>query len=218
MGLNDFSPIITNDLGQGLGVYGVCTPFNSALRNNGANQPLGSLCYIPPTSQSGDNLLTTAGVASGLWVKYVLYKSTANPSVKTGPAIVYYTDETFTTVSGVFTEGLPSSTGGSAATAGWLLPNAGTVAGIGAGSTAFTNTVLNNGGNGCYVYIGVSGFIPSAALTAGSQGNMVYGSTGNWTVTAVAEGGTAPAQKLAAWVWGAVTSNIGDIQAILPLM
>jgi hypothetical protein len=216
MALTTEMPVITNDLGQGLGVYGNMTPYNAAQQNNGAPAPPGSIYFIPAAAQNTNTLASAVGYASGLWVKLVLYKSTANPAVKTGPAPVYYVDETFTTVSGKFTEGIISTTGSSMAFAGWLLPNAGTVAGIGAGSTLFTATTLNNGGLGSWVYIGLQGFIPSAYLAAGAQTNMVYGS-GDFAVSAVALAGTAPAQKLAAWVWGAVTSNIGDIQAILPI-
>jgi hypothetical protein len=146
-----------------------------------------------------------------LWVKLVLYKSSANPAVQTGPAPVYYVDETFTTVSGVFSEGIVSATGSSSSIAGWLLPNSGTVAGIGAGTTAFTATVLNNGGNGSWVYIGLAGFIPKAYLAAGAVNNSLTGASGNWTV-AVTTGVLRPC----AYVWGTVTSNIGDIIAVLP--
>jgi len=208
---NDFSPLITNDLGTGLGVYGNCTPYNSALQNNGAPAPPGSVSFVPSPSQGTNSLASSAGYGSGLWVKLVLYKSSANPAVQTGPAPVYYVDETFTTVSGVFSEGIVSATGSSSSIAGWLLPNSGTVAGIGAGTTAFTATVLNNGGNGSWVYIGLAGFIPKAYLAAGAVNNSLTGASGNWTV-AVTTGVLRPC----AYVWGTVTSNIGDIIAVLP--
>lgn len=214
MGLtNEFGPVYTNDLGQGLGAYGNCTPYNAALQNNGAPIPPGSICYIPAPSQGSNVVATTTGYGSGLWIKMVLYKSTANPAVVTGPAPVYYVDETFTTVSGVFSEGMISATGSSTSIAGWLLPNSGTVAGIGAGTTAFTATVLNGPSNaGSWVYIGLAGFIPSAKLSAGAQTNSLVGASGNWTV-AVTTGVLRPC----AYVWGAVTSNIGDIIATLPV-
>jgi hypothetical protein len=205
---NDFSPIISNDLGQGLGVYGNCTPYNSTLQNNGALVPPGSVTFIPGAAQSQNVLVSTKGYGAGLWVKYVLYKSTANPAVVTGPAPVYYVDETFSTVSGVFTEGNPAATGNSSSVAGWLLPNSGTVAGIGAGTTAFTATVLNNGGLGSWVYIGLTGFIPSAWVTAGAIGNPLTGAAGNW-VTAV----TTTILRPVAYVWSAVSSGIADIVA-----
>jgi hypothetical protein len=150
-----------------------------------------------------------------LTVKYVLYKSTANPAVETGPAPVYYTDETFTTVSGVYSEGIVAGTGSSTSFAGWLLPNSGTVTGIGLGTTLFTNTILNNGGNGSYVFIALAGFVPSAYLAAGSLYNALYGTSGNFAVAAQAEGSIA--YRIAGYVVSTPSGNIGDILVDLPI-
>jgi hypothetical protein len=208
----EFSPVITNDLGIGLGVYGVCTPYNSLLPNNGALQPPGSLSFIPAPSMGSSTLPTAHGYCSGLWVKLVLYKSTANPAVVAGPAPVYYVDETFQTVSGVFSEGIASGTGSASSLAGFLLPNSGTVAGIGAG-TAFTNTVLNNNGLGSWVYIGVAGFISSAFVNASGAAvnSPISGGTGNFSTVV-----TTGVVRLGGYVWSAVTSSIADIIATLP--
>ena len=43
------------------------------------------------------------------------------PNLLAYPAPVYWTDETYTTVSGVFTEGNPAATGNLNSLAGWLL-------------------------------------------------------------------------------------------------
>ena len=218
MALTNEFPVISSELGQGLGLYGAMTPYNAALQNNGALNPLGALYFMPSPSEGGSLnagggfLPSAKGYASGLWVKYCLYKSTANPAVVTGPAPVYFTDETFTTVSGAYTEGWQASKSISAA--GWLLPNSGTVAGIGAGTTNFTATLLNNGGLGSYVWVAVQGFIPSAYLAAGAAGNFLYAS-GNFATTGVAsDGGTTYNDfKNIGIVASAVTSNIGDVLA-----
>ncbi len=216
MALTNEYPVITNDLGTGLGVYGNCTPYNSQLQNNGAPAPPGSVYFIPAAAQNTNTLISTAGVGSGLWVKLVLYKSTSNPAVKTGPAPVYYTDATFTTVSGTFAEGVQASKSISAA--GWLLPNAGTVAGIGAGSTAFTATILNNGGNGSWVYIGLAGFIPSCYLAAGAASNRVYAS-GDFVTTGVAIDGATTYSDFyfIGNVMQTVSSNIAGVLATVPI-
>ena len=203
-------PIITSNLQSGLGAYGTADPWVANASTpfpNGAQNPVGSLYFQPAPAQGGNTTLATAaGYAAGLWMRYVLYKSTANPAVQTGPAPVYYVDETFTTVSGVFSEGIPAATGNASSIAGFMLPNSGTVAGYGLGTTLFTNTILNNGGNGSYVWIGLAGFIPSAYLAAGAQGNPITGASGNWTVAV-----TTTILRPAAYVIGAVTSQIGDI-------
>jgi hypothetical protein len=216
MALMNEYPVFTQELGQGLQEgYGSMTPFNSALQNNGARNPLGSLYFRPSPSQGGSltpnggALGTSSGYGSGLWMKYVKYLSTSNPAVKAGPAPVYWADETFTTVTGTFAEGVVASNATSIA--GWLLPNSGSVAGIGAGSTLFTATLLNNGGLGSFVWIGLQGFIPSASLASGSAGGAVYGS-GDFAETAIADGSNLT-HRIAGYIIGTVTSSIGDIVA-----
>src|SRR5262249_43364743 len=111
-------------------VFTTVDTFDSTKMNNNAQNPLGAIYYIPPATESGSALLTATGVASGLFVKYVRYSSTANPATVAGPAPVYWTDETFTVVTGVFSEGLVAATGSANSAAGWLLPNT-TAAGSG---------------------------------------------------------------------------------------
>jgi hypothetical protein len=203
MGFTDFPKIGASALGN---VYGVVDPYvagSGGCDGNGALNPLGSIWTIPSPSNGGNSLLATAtGYGSFLTVKYVRYNSTSNPAVVAGPAVVYYTDETFTTVSGVFTEGNIAGTGSSASVAGVMLPNKGTVTGVGLGTTAFTATLLN----GNYVFIAVEGFVPSCYLSAGTQGSAVTGAAGNW-VSAVTTGILRPY----GYVWGAITSTIGDV-------
>src|SRR3984957_20769281 len=122
---NEFPVIGPNPLGN---VYGVVDPYNTSLPNNGALKPLGSLWTIPSPSQGGNTLLATStGYGSYLTVKYVRYNSTANAAVNAGPAVVYYTDETFTTVTSTYSEGNIAGTGSACSVAGVLLPNKGTV-------------------------------------------------------------------------------------------
>lgn len=216
MALQNEMPVFTQELGQGLQEgFASMTPFNSALQNNGARNPLGALYFRPSPSQGGGltpggGLLgTSTGYGSGLWMKHVLYKSTSNPAVKAGPAPVYWADETFTIVTGTFAEGVVASNATSVA--GWLLPNSGTVAGIGAGSTLFTATLLNNGGLGSFVWIGLQGFIPSASLASGAAGAAVWAS-GDFAETAINDGSSLT-HRIAGYIVGTVASSIGDIVA-----
>jgi hypothetical protein len=200
---NEMPVIGPNALSNVFGVvdtYSTTASYNGQL--NGALNPLGSLWTIPSPSQGGNLTLATAtGYGAWLTVKYVRYNSTANPAIPAGPAIVYYTDETFTTVSGVFTEGNIAGTGSSASIAGLLLPNTGTVTGIGLG-TGVTAALLN--GNFCF--IAVQGFVPSCYLSAGTQGSALSGVAGNFT-SAVTTGILRPY----GYSWGAITSTIGDV-------
>jgi len=95
--------MVSAELGAGLGVFSSCTPYNSALYNNGALNPLGSVYMLPTPSQTAASTVlgSSAGYGSVLIVKYVLVKSTSNPATVAGPGLVYYTDESFTTVSPV---------------------------------------------------------------------------------------------------------------------
>ena len=89
----DFAAITSGNVRTAIDTY------NTALYNNGALNALGSLYAIPPSPAN-----VGIGSGSALIVRYVRYNSTANPSGVAGPAPVYYTDETLTTVSGVSTE------------------------------------------------------------------------------------------------------------------
>jgi hypothetical protein len=213
LGLGTEYPLISSNLGAGYGVFGTADPYNSALPNNGALNPPGSVYFIPAPSEGSSTLATAAGYAAGLWCKYVLYKSTSNPAMVSGPAPVYYTSNTFSTVSGTFAEGVIASKSNSAA--GWLLVNTGSVTGVGVGS-AITATILNNGGNGSYVFVGLQGFIPSAYLAAGSVGQRVYGS-GDFSTTGVTIDTSAYSNfNFIGSILAAPASNIANVLAYSP--
>lgn len=196
---NEFPVIGGNSLGN---VYGVVDAYNTALVNNGAKNPLGSLWTIPSISQGGNTLLSTqTGYGSFLTVKYVRYNSTANPAMVAGPAVVYYTDETFTTVTGVFSEGNPAATGSASSVAGVLLPNTGSVTGIGLG-TGVSATLLN----GNYCFIAVEGFVPSCYISSGTAGSGIVGASGNFASAVV-----TTVLRPYGYVYSAITSTIGDI-------
>jgi hypothetical protein len=223
-------PYVSSNIKVGMGVFGTCDPFNSALPNNGALNPPGSLWFMQAPAQAGTALgivsgaASSAGYGSGLWVKYVLYRSTGNPAMVTGPAPVYWADESFTTVTGKYTEGLPTASN-SVSAAGWLLPNTGTVAGVGLGTTLMSATILNNGGHlsstyvgGSWVFIGIQGWIPSCYLAAGSIGQRVYAS-GDFSTTGVASDGASTYSdfNLMGTIVSTVSSNIADVLAYGPL-
>jgi hypothetical protein len=214
MALTNEFPVISSNLKAGFGVYGTADPAGTTGlfgSTNGARNAVGAVHFIPAPSQGGQGygsgslaiLPTGVGYASGLWVKYVLYKSTANPALLAAPGPVYYTDETFTTVSGAPAEAFVASN--PTYSAGFLLPNTGSVAGVGVGS-AISATILNNGGLGSYVWIGVCGFVPSASVGAVTQGNPFMAGTVAFTPIL-----TTTILRTMGWVWGAVTSSIADV-------
>jgi hypothetical protein len=117
-------------------------------------------------------------------VKYVRYNSTANPAIGAAPAVVYYTDETGTNVSGVSTE----ANGGVAAgsinmAAGVLLYNTATSGLTGAASA----TALN--GNYCWIQVG--GLSPAVKTVTGLVGSTLIAAAGNFTVANQAAGTNA---------------------------
>jgi hypothetical protein len=221
-------PVTSSNLKAGMGIFGTADAWTSSLVNFGARNPLGALAWFPAASANGGFiggmtsnaplLSTNSGYGSGILAKYCLYRSTANPAMQAGPAPVYYTDETFTVVSGQYSEAYLASN--SSFCAGWLPLNTGTgTYGVG---TAISATILNNSATGytsavattggSFVWIILAGFIPSAYLAAGAQGNMVYGS-GNFATTGIAPGSNFT-NKAIGYVVGAVTSNIGDVVAV----
>lgn len=144
----------------------------------GENQVLGQ--------RYADVVNKTPANPSGAPAIYMLvkYSSTGNPAPVAGPAPVFWTDETYTTVSGVESEGLL----GLNSAAGYLLVNTTDLASL-------TNTLLN----GSLVLIQVAGMCKGAwGPTAGTAGvgNSITPSAGNFTSTATAAGTAAPARLL----------------------
>lgn len=150
-----------------------------------------------PTSGPGN----PAGVST--LYKYVLYKSTTNPALVAAPAIVYYTDNTYTVVSGTLADGL---TGKACDAAGLLMPNTTDVSGL-------TAAILNNSGNGSGVWIAVGGYVKGGyigALTI-ATGDYLYGTTGNFISVNVADGAAAPIHLPYATAQTVSASNKSDL-------
>ena len=181
-------------------------PTNSPSWPNGAQNPAGAAYLLAPGSYSlpaqnypGNGTLNSNGWGAPLIVRYVRYNSTVNPNLLAYPAPVYWTDETFTTVSGVFTEGLPSATGNLNSLAGWLLPNFTALAQTAAASA----TTLN--GNWCF--IATKGFLAAAAVVAATaRGDALVGAAGNFVVGRVGSG-VAPTSRYNAIALTAVSAN-----------
>lgn len=175
-------------------------PTNSPSWPNGAQNPAGATYLLAPGASEAYTILYGGnGWGAPLIVRYVRYNSTANPNLLAYPAPVYWTDETYTTVSGVFTEGNPAATGNLNSLAGWLLPNYTALA----KTAAAAATALN--GNWCF--IATKGFLPNAAVVAATAvGDALVGAAGNFTVGRVASG-TAPTSRYNAIAQSAVTGN-----------
>jgi hypothetical protein len=174
-------------------------PFNAALENNGASQPLGSL-YFLPINAAGVPIApatTVPGQGLQLALKYVRYNPTTSQTIQAGPALVYWKDETFTTVTPLFSEAfLPALQ--SSGVAGWLGYNTTTLPSATAASI-----------NGNFAWIVVGGFISGAFVTAATAGQGLYGvATGAaWATTTTAP---APA-RLAGIATTAAAGGLADI-------
>jgi hypothetical protein len=110
--------------------------------------------------------------APGIYM-LVKYSSTANPAPTTAPAPVYWTDNTYTTVTGVNSE----SFGGSLNfIAGYLMLNTTDL-------TTLTNTQLN--GALCFIQVAgrlIGGVVPGATAI----GDAIIGASGNFTAGRIA--------------------------------
>lgn len=158
--------------------------------------------YLAPVVPG--QLSSAKGQGAPLVLRYVRYNSTANPAALAGPAAVYWTDETFTTVSGVFSEGNPAATGNLNSLAGLLLVN--TTAYPGSLTGAQLATTLN----GNYVWIAVSGFVPGVQVPASTAiGDSLTGTSGNFLLARTASG-TAPISKRIIQALTAVISTVAD--------
>lgn len=169
-------------------------PYNSANPNNGALNTPGAI-YQAPINQA---LIGTKGPAPNNYYKYARYNPTVTQTLKTGPVLVYWKDETFQTVTGLYSE---SFTGGINGIAGWMLYNT-TV------NTAAVATDIN--GNFCWIQVG--GLLVGAwVTTAAAAGASIYGAASTFGATGTTAANTAPPNVVAGWSLAAAASNLVDL-------
>lgn len=160
----------------------------------GENQVLGQR-YIGVTNTGASNPFGAPAI-----FMLVKYQSTANPAPVAAPAPVYWTDNTYTTVSGVASEALVNPQ----TVAGYLMPNTTDITGL-------TATQLN----GAQCLIQVAGYLKGAYAPTSTGGGTaagvwVIGSSGNWTSTSVASG-TAPGVRPLGVQTTAVAAGVCDM-------
>ncbi len=134
----------------------------------GENQVLGQR-YFGVTATSVTNPSGSPAI-----FMLVEYTSIGKPSPVTGPAPVYWVDNTFTTVTGVESEALLGLSGA----AGYLMPNTTDISGL-------TDAMLE--GSQCIIQ--VAGYLKGAyGPTGGSAGvgNLIVAASGNWVTNGVA--------------------------------
>jgi hypothetical protein len=129
----------------------------------GENQVLGQR-YAASVNATATN--PSGAPAIYMLVKYLATSAitTANLTTAAAPAPVYWTDETYTTVTGITTEALSSGF-----PAGFMLVN--TTTGIGLGGSALTAAALV----GSLILIQVAGYLPGAYISSPNSG--IVGST-----------------------------------------
>ena len=169
----------------------------------GENQVLGQRYFgIPPASVTAVN--PSGAPAVYMLVEYLSTSAltTANLTTAGGPAPVYWTDETYTTVTGITTESL-----GLNFVAGYMLLN--TVTGVGLGGSALTAAQLL----GAYILIQVAGYLKGAynALSGTpGVGNWIEGYAGTLSSQYVVAG-TAPGYRPLGVQATVVASGLCDV-------
>jgi hypothetical protein len=163
---------------------------------------VGCLYSPPPISTAiATGTSATKGYSAQPVYKYVLYLSTTNPAPVAAPAPVYYTDESFSTVSGNAAEAFFTTAG--ACIAGYLGPNTTSISGL-------TAAQLNNS----FAFIQVAGLLVGAyaptTTTAAGVPNPIGGlTTGNWT--SVVNTTLAAGSRLLGLQWTAIASSACDV-------
>jgi hypothetical protein len=159
-------------------------------------------------SDSNSGTLTQLPLYSGARYRYVLYKSATNPALLAQPGLVYYTDNTFTKVSGAIADGI---TGTASDFAGLLMLNTTDL-------TTITATILNNSGNGSGVWICIGGFVKAAtSIAATAVGDTLIGGATSFTPARVASG-VAPTFTKTMTALTAIASGVSDVEVnISPL-
>lgn len=170
-----------------------------------ARNPVGSI-YSPPANLGAP--LSTKGLGAQPVYKYVLYSSTSNPAPVAAPAPVYYTDESFTTVSGNAAEAYSAGTGITGlAIAGYWMPNTTAISGLTNAASATAPQV-----NQSYGFMQIGGLLAGAwAPTAGAAGigNFITGlAAGSWATTSAV---TILAGRQLGIQWSVVVNGLCDI-------
>ena len=149
--------------------------------DNVAKNPVGCI-YSPPAPQGAP--LSTKGLGAQPVYKYVYYNSTSNPAPVAAPAPVYYTDETFTTVTGNAAEAYSAGVGiVGTAIAGYWMPNTTAIPTLSNVTSASTQQV-----NQSYGFIQIAGLLSGAwaptTATGPGIGSFITGSVaGVWAST-----------------------------------
>lgn len=140
----------------------------------------------------------TASNPFGSQLVYMLvnYKSTAMPAPTSAPAPVYWTDNTYTTVSGVESESLIGLNG----IAGYLMVNTTSYSGLTAAQLQGAQVLIAVAGR-------LVGGVSPAAIVAG---DWIVGLNGNWTPARVAQA-TAPGYRTFGVAETAVASGLCNI-------
>lgn len=191
----------TNPLTAGTTVYTAVDTYNTALENNGANQPLGSIYQAPLTL--GVVGTATKGIGLNGYFKYVRYNPTVSQNFLTGPQLVYWKDNTFTTVTGLASEALSLDL-----PAGWLLFNT-TTTPLATGQTAAQQAALVNGN---FVWIQVGGYLPGAYVTTGTAaGGVIIPASSTFGATGYIAPSTTITDPVVGRVIAAAASNLCDL-------
>ena len=155
--------------------------------------------YAPPASPTV--VTSSKGYGAQPVMKYVQYKSTSQPTPGAAPAPVYYTDESFTVVSGNAAEAF--ITAGFVCVAGYLLVNTTSV-------STLTAAILQSS----YVWIQIGGVLVGATVPGSTAvGDTIIGAaSGNFASTRVVAG-TPPTTtvKYLGYALTAIASSVGDV-------
>lgn len=214
---NEFPYVSTGNLYTCIDTYAstISTqpPSNSPSWPNGAYNPIGSAFLLAPGSYfvpavnypSASGSLNSKGWGAPMVVRYVRYNSTTNANLLATPGPVYWTDETYTTVTGTFSEGNPAGTGNGNSMAGLLLLNSS------ATSLNETGALAATALNGNFCFIVTKGFVPGVTVNGSAAiGATQVGTSGNFTFANVASG-TAPTFTHYVNVVSAPASSIADV-------
>jgi hypothetical protein len=191
----------TNPFTAGSTVYTVVDTYTSTLPDYGLPQPLGSI-YQSPLALGAVGT-ATKGIGLNGYFKYVRYNPTVSQNFLTGPQLVYWKDNTLTTVTGLASEALSLEL-----IAGWMLFNT-TVTPLATGQTAAQQAALVNG-NALWIQVG--GYLPGAYVTTGTAvGGVIIPASSTFGATGYIAPSTPITDPVAGRVVTVASSNLSDL-------
>ena len=194
-------------------IYTAIDTYDTTKPNNGALSPLGAQFQFPVGTQlsaSKGTAYNSTGIGLGKppIITYVQYKSASKPAIIAYPGLVYWVDDSFTTVTGVYSESFAGING----VAGYMMVN--TTDYPGSLTGAQLAAVLDPSGGasvGNFLWIVTGGYAPAVrSITSVVAGDFLIGSATTFVPARMAAN-SAPTNRVVGMATTNLSGSVSDV-------